>query len=219
VTGVQGVGLALAYLIGAVPVGLTVGLLLGTDPRKVGSGNIGATNVLRALGPAVGLAVFIADVLKGVVAVALCAAFGLEGWLLSMGALFAVLGHCFSVFIGFKGGKGVATSLGTVIMLSPLAAVFAFAVWLVTVLPTHIVSLASLLGAATLPVAFYFFNTGSPESVVPLAAMVIVVIGRHHENIERLLRGEESRFGDSKNNRSDEPVSNTKAHTEEAEEE
>ncbi|MFO8079307.1 MAG: glycerol-3-phosphate 1-O-acyltransferase PlsY [Armatimonadota bacterium] len=216
-TGVQGLGLALAYLIGAVPVGLTVGLLLGTDPRKVGSGNIGATNVLRALGPGIGLSVFIADVLKGVGAVALCAAFGLEGWLLSMGALFAVLGHCFSVFIGFKGGKGVATSLGGVIMLSPLAAAIAFAVWLVTVLPTRIVSLASLLGALTLPIAFYALHTANPDSVVPLAAMAVVVIGRHHENIERILRGEESRFGGSKN-QPDEPAADTQAHTGEAEE-
>ncbi|MFP4249750.1 MAG: glycerol-3-phosphate 1-O-acyltransferase PlsY [Armatimonadota bacterium] len=217
-TGVQGLGLALAYLIGAVPVGLTVGLLLGTDPRKVGSGNIGATNVLRALGPGVGLGVFIADVLKGVAAVALCASFGMDGWLLSMAALFATLGHCFSVFIGFKGGKGVATSLGGVIMLSPLAAAIAFAVWLITVLPTRIVSLASLLGALTLPIAFYALNTESPESVVPLVAMALVVIGRHHENIERILRGEESRFGGG-NRQASEAAANQMAHTEEAEEE
>ncbi|MFW5866947.1 MAG: glycerol-3-phosphate 1-O-acyltransferase PlsY [Armatimonadota bacterium] len=211
----QGLALALAYLIGAVPVGLTVGLILGTDPRTVGSGNIGATNVLRALGPGVGLAVFVADVLKGVAGVAVCAAFGLDGLLLSMGALFAVLGHCFSIFIGFKGGKGVATSLGAVIMLSPLAAAIAFGVWLISVLPTRIVSLASLLGAGALPIAFYFLNMESPESVVPLAAMAIVVIGRHHENIARLLKGEESRFG-SKKAASDGPAADTQADTEEA---
>ncbi|MBD3293385.1 MAG: glycerol-3-phosphate acyltransferase, partial [Armatimonadia bacterium] len=125
VTGLHALGLVLAYLIGAIPIGLSVGLLMGTDVRKVGSGNIGATNVLRALGAKIGLAVFIADVLKGVAGVAVCGAFGMEGWMLSMGALFAALGHCFSVYIGFKGGKGVATSLGTLIMLSPLSAAIA----------------------------------------------------------------------------------------------
>jgi glycerol-3-phosphate acyltransferase PlsY len=199
VTGLHALGLVLAYLIGAIPVGLSVSLLLGTDVRKVGSGNIGATNVLRALGAKVGLAVFIADVLKGVAGVAVCSAMGIEEpWLLSMGALFAALGHCFSIYIGFKGGKGVATSLGTLIMLSPLSAAIAFVVWLVVVLPTRIVSLASLMGAAALPVAFYLLNTDTPEAVVPLVAMVLVVIGRHHENIERLLAGEENRFGSGK---------------------
>lgn len=194
-TGLQGLAFVLAYLIGATPIGLAVSLLLGTDVRTVGSGNIGATNVLRAHGPKIGLGVFIADVLKGVAAVAVCAAFGLEGILLSMGALFAVLGHCFSVFIAFDGGKGVATSLGTVLMLSPAAAGIAFVVWLVIVLPTRIVSAASLAGATALPVAFYALNTDAPEAAVPLAALALVVIGRHHENISRLLRGEENRFG------------------------
>ena len=215
-TGLQGAGLALAYLIGAVPIGLVVGLALGTDPRKVGSGNIGATNVLRALGPGVGVAVFIADVLKGVAAVALCAALGIEGILLSMAALFVALGHCFSVFIGFKGGKGVATSLGAVLMLSPIAAGIAFAVWLLTMLPTRMVSLASLLGAVTLPVAFYLLNTATPEDVVPLVAMVIVVMGRHHENIERLLRGEENRFGSSRKAEGEDAAAQERTDTEEA---
>ncbi len=212
-TGLQGLGLLLAYLIGAIPVGLSVSLLLGTDVREIGSGNIGATNVLRALGPKVGLSVFVADVLKGVAAVAVCGAFGMQSWLLSMGALFAVLGHCFSVFIAFDGGKGVATSLGTVLMLSPAAAGIAFAVWLIVVLPTRMVSAASLAGAVTLPIAFYALNTGVPEAVVPLAALVLVVIGRHHENIGRLLRGEENRFGSSE---SDDSNDESPSDTEEA---
>ncbi len=213
-TGLQGLGLALAYLIGAIPIGLTVGLLLGTDVRGVGSGNIGATNVLRAFGAKIGIAVFVADVLKGVAGVALCRAFGMEGWLLSMGALFTVLGHCFSVFIGFKGGKGVASSLGTILALSPLAGAIAFGAWLVVVLPTRIVSLASLIGAVALPVAFYVLNPQPPEAVVPLAAMALVLIGRHHENIERLLKGEENRFG-SKKQGTDAPEE-TEADAEEA---
>jgi glycerol-3-phosphate acyltransferase PlsY len=214
VTGLQSLGLALAYLIGAIPVGLTVGLLLGTDVRSVGSGNIGATNVLRALGTKTGIAVFIADVLKGVAGVAICRAFGMDGWLLSMGALFATLGHCYPVFIGFKGGKGVATSLGAVLILSPAAGGIAFAVWLAAVLPTRMVSLASLLGAATLPVSFYLLHADTPEAVVPLVAMALVVVGRHHENIERILKGEEHRFGSRGGRAGD--LAKTESDTEEA---
>ncbi len=197
-TGVQGLGLALAYLIGAIPIGFIVGLLMGTDVRRIGSGNIGATNVLRALGPRIGLPVFLADVLKGVAGVAIGRAFGMDGWLLSMCALFVVLGHCYSVFMGFKGGKGVASSLGTVIMLEPAAAAIALGFFLLAVLPTRLVSLGSIVGAVVLPVAFYALNAHGPEAVVPLAAMSLIVIGRHHENIERLLKGEEHRFGSPK---------------------
>ena len=209
-TGVQGLGLALAYLIGAIPIGLIVGLLMGTDVRRIGSGNIGATNVLRALGPKIGLPVFLADVLKGIVGVAIGRAFGMEGWLLSMCALFVVLGHCYSVFMGFKGGKGVASSLGTVIMLAPAAAAIALGFFLLVVLPTRLVSLGSIAGGVALPVAFYALNADTPEALVPLAAMALIVIGRHHENIERLLKGEEHRFGSSKRGDS------TAAPTEEA---
>ena len=209
-TGVQGLGLALAYLIGAIPIGLIVGLLMGTDVRRIGSGNIGATNVLRALGPKIGLPVFVADVLKGIVGVAIGRAFGMGGWLLSMCALFVVLGHCYSVFMGFKGGKGVASSLGTVIMLAPAAAAIALGFFLLVVLPTRLVSLGSIAGAVALPVAFYALNADTPEALVPLAAMALIVIGRHHENIERLLKGEEHRFGSSKRGDS------TAAPTEEA---
>ena len=172
--------------------------------------------MLRALGAKIGLAVFVVDVLKGVAGVAICSALGMEGWLLSMGGLFTALGHCFSVYLGFKGGKGVATSLGVVLMLSPLAGVIAFAAWFAVVLPTRIVSLASLVGALTLPIAYYFLHTSTPEATVPLVAMAIVVIGRHDENIERLLRGEENRFGSKKKSDSDEPAANTQADTEEA---
>jgi glycerol-3-phosphate acyltransferase PlsY len=197
-TAIQGIGLALAYLIGAVPVGLTIGLLRGVDVRKIGSGNIGATNVMRGLGPALGIFVFLVDVFKGVAAVLLCRHLGMEGWLLSMGALFAVLGHCFSPYLGFKGGKGVATALGITFGLQPLAALIAFGLWFVIVLPTRLVSLASIVGAIAIPVSFYLIQPDAAEATVPLAALTLVVIGRHSENIERLLKGEEKRFGSKK---------------------
>ncbi len=196
-TGMHFVGLALAYLMGAIPVGLTIGLIRGVDVRNIGSGNIGATNVVRGLGIGFGLLVFVADVLKGAAGVTICRYLGAEPWVLAMAALFAVLGHCYSPYLGFKGGKGVATSLGTLLALSPPAALVALGVWLIVVLPTRIVSLASVLAAVTLPLAFYVINPTSLEMVVPLAALAIVVAGRHNENIERLLKGDEKRFGSS----------------------
>jgi acyl phosphate:glycerol-3-phosphate acyltransferase len=194
-TGIQAVGLALAYLIGAIPVGLVIGLIRGVDVRRIGSGNIGATNVVRGLGVGFGLLVFVVDVLKGVGAVLLCRYLGAEGWLLGMAALFAVMGHCFSPYIGFKGGKGVATALGAMLALSPLVALGVLGIWILAVLPTRMVSLGSVLGALAMPVLYYVFNPASPETVVPLAALAIIVMGRHSDNIHRLLRGEENRFG------------------------
>ncbi len=196
-TGIEAVGLALAYLIGAIPVGLTIGLLRGVDVRKIGSGNIGATNVVRGLGIGFGLLVFAVDVLKGVAAVTLCRYLGAEGWLLGMSGLFAVLGHCFSPYLGFKGGKGVATAFGTVLALSPLVALISFGLWLAVVFPTRFVSLASILAAIAMPIAFYVLNPTVPEMAVPLAALAITVLGRHNENIQRLLKGRENRFGSS----------------------
>jgi len=198
VTGTLGLGLALAYLIGAIPVGLVIGLARGVDVRQIGSGNIGATNVMRGLGAGFGLLVFIIDVLKGVAGVMICRRLGAEGWLLGMSAMFAVLGHSYSPYLGFKGGKGVATSLGTMLALGPGAALIALGVWLVTVLTTRWVSLGSILGAATLPVVFYVLNPTQVEILVPITALAIIVIGRHNENIARLLKGEEHRIGSSK---------------------
>lgn len=194
-TGASWLALALAYLIGGIPVGLVVGLARGVDVRRVGSGNIGATNVIRGVGAGLGALVFIIDVLKGVAAVSLARALGAEDWLVGMAGLFAVLGHSYSPYLAFKGGKGVATSLGVALGLSWLPALIAFGLWLVVVLPTRYVSLGSIIGAAAMPVLLYVFQPGQPDLVVPMAALAIIVIGRHNENIERLLRGQEHRFG------------------------
>jgi glycerol-3-phosphate acyltransferase PlsY len=154
--------------------------------------------VLRALGPATGLAVFAGDVLKGVAGVTLCRALGAEGWTLGMSALFTVLGHIFSPWLGFRGGKGVASTLGVALALSPLAGALAFGLWLIIVLATRIVSAASLTAGVALALAIGLINPGRPDLLLPMVAVVIVVVGRHHENIERLLRGEEHRFGSRK---------------------
>lgn len=187
--------LALAYLLGGIPVGLIVGLARGVDVRKVGSGNIGATNVIRGVGAKLGALVFIIDVLKGVAAVMIARALGADDWLVGMAGLFVVLGHSFSPYLAFKGGKGVATSFGVALGVAWLPALITFGLWLALVAPTRLVSLGSICGAAALPILVYAFDPGRPELVVPLVALAIIVIGRHNENIERLLRGEENRFG------------------------
>jgi len=200
VTGLQALGLLVTYLLGGIPVGLLVGLARGVDVRQVGSGNIGATNVMRGVGPALGLLVFAIDVLKGVAGVMVGRQLGMDGWLLGMAALFVMLGHSFSPYMAFKGGKGVATTLGAGLGLSPVAALIAFGIWFAVVLPTRYVSLASIVGTAALAVLVYVFAPAEPEMAVPVAAMAIIVIGRHSENIERLLKGEESRFGSPRGN-------------------
>ena len=191
-TGLQALGLVFAYLLGAVPVGLLAGLARGVDVRKVGSGNIGATNVIRGVGVMAGLAVFLGDVLKGVLAVIVCRALGMEGWLLGMAALLAVMGHSFSPYIGFKGGKGVATSFGVFLAISPLAALTSFVIWIVLVLTSRYVSLASIIAAASMPVMLFVFHPDQPELVVVMALLAILIVGRHNENIERLLAGTET---------------------------
>jgi glycerol-3-phosphate acyltransferase PlsY len=196
VTGAEALGLALAYLIGAVPVGLLSGLAAGVDVRRVGSGNIGATNVMRAIGPLAGLAVFVADVLKGAGAVALCRALGVEGWLLGMAALFAVMGHCFSPYLAFKGGKGVATTLGAFLALHPLPALVCLGVWILAVAVTRYVSLGSMVAVGIAPIVFYMAAPSEgADIIVILAALALLVIGRHNDNLERLLRGTENRIG------------------------
>ncbi len=195
-TGADALGLALAYLIGAIPVGLLAGFARGVDVRTVGSGNIGATNVVRAVGPLIGLAVFLVDVLKGAGGVMLCRALGLEGWLLGMGALFVVMGHCFSPYLAFKGGKGMATTLGAFLALRPLPALACLVLWILVVALTRYVSLGSIAAVAAVPATFYLAAPGQDaELVVILAALALLVIGRHNDNIERLLNGTEKRIG------------------------
>lgn len=188
--------LLLAYLVGATPTSYMVGRWIhGIDLRKHGSGNLGATNAFRVLGWRPALPVVLVDVAKGWVPAALFplwdGAPALE-WALAYGAS-AILGHIFSVFVGFRGGKGVATSAGVFMALAPWAVLIAGVVWGVVVLLTRIISLASLLAAILLPIAV--FATGEPHLELWLSVgLGLFVIHAHRSNIRRLLRGEESRF-------------------------
>ncbi len=192
----QVLALTLAYLIGAIPIGLLAGFAKGVDVRQIGSGNIGTTNVIRAVGTRIGIAVFAGDVLKGVLGVLLCKVLGGEGWMLGMAALLVVMGHCFSPYLGFKGGKGVATSLGAFLALRPLLGLACLAIWVVVVATTRYVSLGSVLAVAAGPVILYATSPAvGAEVVVAVVVIALLVIGRHNDNIERLLKGTENRVG------------------------
>jgi glycerol-3-phosphate acyltransferase PlsY len=180
-----------AYLLGSIPFGLLLTHFAGLgDIRKVGSGNIGATNVLRTGKRGLALATLILDGGKGALAVLIAARFGENFALIATTA--SVVGHLFPVWLGFKGGKGVATTLGVLLALAWPVGVAACAVWLVTAYLTRYSSLSALVSVATSPlVALVLADQGVATVAMILA---ILVIWRHRENIHRLVRGEESRI-------------------------
>jgi acyl phosphate:glycerol-3-phosphate acyltransferase len=192
--------LALSYLLGATPTSYWVGKLFhGIDLREHGSGNLGATNAFRVLGWQWAIPVLLVDVAKGFVPVWFFPR--LSGasltWTLGFAAA-AILGHMFSLWVGFRGGKGVGTSAGAFLALAPLAVLGAFAVWLALALATRYVSLASLGAAVALPVCVALTSHAGGHGLVWFTVgLAAVVIWAHRGNIVRLMRGQESRFGRS----------------------
>jgi len=186
-----------SYLAGSIPFGVIVGRLRGFDPRAVGSGNIGMTNVVRAGGKSAAALTFVGDILKGAIPVAVASAIGFATTEMAWIALAAFAGSICSVFLGFSGGKGMSAALGVWIVLYPLALLFALAAFGIIVAIYRIVSLASIAAALVLPAAVA--AVGAPGQYVVLAiAMSILALIRHQANIKRLLRGEEPRFGANK---------------------
>lgn len=184
------------YLLGSIPFGLVLTRLAGYgDIRTIGSGNIGATNVLRTGNKPLALATLLLDSGKGAIAAALAQALlGHEAALVAGGG--AMLGHTFPVWLGFKGGKGVATALGVLLVVSWPVGLAACATWLVTALVARISSLSALVALAASPVVAWFL-AGPGEALLAFAIAVLVFI-RHHANIRRLLDGTEPRIGAKK---------------------
>lgn len=197
--------LVVAYLLGSIPFGyLLVRFFRKEDIRAVGSGNIGATNVARSGAKGLGILTLLLDLGKGVLAVLLAKHFaaGTPGYpsdLAVAAAVMAVLGHVFPVWLGFRGGKGVATALGVFLALTPRVALAAVVVFMIIVALTRIVSLASILAAAVLPVfAFLLLPDRSPVFLSGVLFLALLVIVKHHANIQRLIAGTENRFGSKK---------------------
>ena len=194
------------YLFGSFPAGYFAGRIAGVDVRSAGSGNIGATNVLRVLGKRWGYAVFFVDAFKGFATVRVAfflaerLAFARTDaiYFAILGAVMCVVGHSFPIWLRFKGGKGVATSAGVIFGLMPLAAVIVFLVWVVVFETTRYVSVASLVAASGLPVVvalLLYWNIVEGAGLLYFSTILaILVVWRHRSNFSRLLKGTEQRF-------------------------
>ena len=198
--------LAGSYLLGSIPFGYLAGLLAGIDIRKVGSGNVGATNVVRVLGKKYGYPVFALDVLKGFgpVKISMLMAPGLpQQWNSPeifgiVAAISSVLGHLYPPWLKFKGGKGVATSAGALLALTPIATLIGVAIWIIVFWLTGYVSLASMTAAILLPIVIFVLSSQDPNKGKPLVCSAVcvaaIVIWRHRSNLSRIIRGTEPRF-------------------------
>ncbi len=202
-------GLAvLAYLLGAIPNGFLIAKAKGIDIRKVGSGNIGATNVYRSVSKTLGLLTFLLDAVKGAVPAILfpklaagCAAGVPPDWLPLLFGGMAIVGHTWPVYLKFKGGKGVATSAGALIAIAPAATGIGVLCWFAALVTTRYMSVASIVAALAVPAAGWWLNWNKGLAL-PVALTVLggLIIWRHKGNIQRLLAGTENRFEFRKKN-------------------
>ena len=189
--------IVLAYLCGSIPTGVILTRRLGLDIRTMGSGNVGATNVARSAGKTVGLLTLLGDIAKGLVPILLVRFFDLGETTLACAAVAALLGHIFSPFLGFSGGKGVATGLGVLLGLAPLAVLLALLVFLVIFAVSRIVSLSSLVATAITPLLLWWFSYPAARIYAGIFIALLITM-RHRENIIRLLNGQEEKFSFAK---------------------
>jgi glycerol-3-phosphate acyltransferase PlsY len=180
-----------AYLFGSIPFGYLLGLLKGVDITKHGSGNVGATNVARVLGKPYGVLVYILDFLKGFIPTLIAVKlYGADSWITTLVGLAAVLGHMFSIFLGFRGGKGVATASGVLFAINPLLGFLVLTVWAIVFKLTGYVSVGSI--AAAFAAIFFAGMMKLPFNLLFLVTIVaVLVVAKHSSNIERLLSGRE----------------------------
>lgn len=187
----------LSYLAGSLPSAyLVVRLLTGKDVRRTGSGNVGATNTVRAAGWTAGAMVAVVDVAKGLAPVLAMGAIDPASRWLGAAATAAVLGHCFPVWLRFRGGKGVATAGGAFATLAPYSVLIAAAIWVVVLAARRIVSLSSVIAVAVFPMLVVFVERAPFDLVVAATIVAAVIVIRHHANIARLAAGTEPRIGE-----------------------
>ena len=190
------VSIVIGYFLGTIPTGYLIARLRGVNIQEVGSGNIGATNVLRALGVLPAVIVVILDPLKGALAVLIPSLLGANAWTIALTGLAAVLGNNFNILLGLRGGKGIATSIGVFLVIDPMITLLCVVIGLFTILISRFVSLGSLVGLFSLPL----FVLAGGSFLVPhlflAICLTLLAIFRHRENIRRLLNGTERRLGE-----------------------
>lgn len=183
-----------AYLVGSIPFGyLIVRGKIGADIRQTGSGGTGATNVSRRAGKVAGIVTLVLDALKGAAAVLIARALSGDDWVIAMAAIAVLVGHIFPVWLGFRGGKGVATGAGVFLVVAPAALLCAGFVFLATVLLTRYVSLGSMMAAVTIPL-FVWVQSGSQPLLIAAILGALLIVFAHRGNIGRLAHGTESQF-------------------------
>jgi len=184
-----------AFVLGSIPFGIITAKVKGIDLKQVGSGNIGATNVLRSLGKWPAVITLLGDILKGTLAVAIGKYSGVEPPYEGLIGIAAISGHSFSIFLGFKGGKGVATSLGVLLMYTPHVALVTLVVWIGVVLFTKYSSLGAIVSFALLPLNIMLFDFQDKTKFFISILISLFIIIRHKDNIRRLMKGTERKIG------------------------
>jgi len=190
-----GILLAISFLVGSVPFGIIVAKAKGVDLKNVGSGNIGATNVLRSVGKWPAAVTLLGDIMKGTLAVALGRYAGADPLYEGLFGIAAILGHNFSIFLKFRGGKGVATSLGVLLMYTPLVACITITLWLIVSVITRYSSLGALVSFGLLPINIFFFDFAQKEKLFIGVVITLLLLIRHTDNMRRLIRGTERKIG------------------------
>jgi glycerol-3-phosphate acyltransferase PlsY len=183
-----------AFLLGSIPFGVVVAKVYGVNLKKVGSGNIGATNVLRAMGKGPALLTLVGDVLKGSLAVVAGKYFLHSPSLEGIMGLSAIVGHNFSLFLRFRGGKGVATSIGVLLIYSPKVGLLTVFVWLIVILITRYSSLGALVSFGILPFGTYVLDYTQEKLIISILVASLLIF-RHTDNIKRLVKGTEPKIG------------------------
>lgn len=190
--------LLFSYLLGSIPNGYIFGKqFAGKDIRNYGSGNVGATNVARVAGYKVGLLVAILDITKGFLSVYIAKSFLLPEYSMTfvfIAAILAIIGHNWSMFLSFQGGKGVATSVGVILSLFPMSFIVLFIVWITMIFITKMVSVGSILGAISLPISILFIYSSESSYIIFGIIIAALVIFSHRSNIKRILKGNENKM-------------------------